>query len=304
MDEREKILEERRKLFDAEREEYLKNPCPPCTYEKAVKLLKRFDNDYDFEKPLSFYLPAVSCGVMRLNTDTRSHDERLKILFDLVDNSDRDNLARDFLYGIKNRDFRYTTALSIYYFAKNLTPHLHKGNNCDICSFYETENESARGQFYWINNDLANFHKGRFNFYISLDNALLYFEEYLKLPRPTHDKLDLDYFMSIMKYIDTLSPFYTPAKLVKELKANGGMCNYTAEGIKDFIDMMGYLDIFHTQKARGVVHSVFSASQRNALERTEYIHPNSYSAFPVVYWRKGDGIDYETIDKLFSDIYK
>ena len=304
MDEREKILEERRKLFNKEKEEYLKSPCPPCTYERAVKLLKRFEHDYDFEKPLSFYLPAVSCGVMRLSVDTRTHDERLEALYKLVNESDRETLARDFLYGIKNKDFRYTTALSIYYFAKNLTPHSHQGNSCDICSFYETENENARGQFYWINNDLANFHGGRFNFYISLDDALLYFEEYLKLPRPSHDKNDYDYFIKIMNYIDTLSPFYTPAKLIKELKANGGMSNYTADEIKDFIDMMGYLDIFHTQKARGVVHSVFTGTQRNTLERTEYIHPNSYSAFPVVYWRKGDGIDYETIDKLFSDIYK
>ena len=298
-------LNERKKLFYKQLEEYEKSPCAPCTREAAVRLLKKCDSDYMHEKPLSLFLPAVSEGTMRLKGDERSHGEQLDALYEITKNLDVKLLAREFLYGIKNKDLKYVTPLCAYYFAKNLPAHTCYGDECDICGYYKLNPRynSPRSDFYSVNNDIWNFYSGRFNFYPDLTRVLLSLEEYSKLERAVTHTSDYDYFMQIMKYIDTLSPFFTPAKLVKELKRNGGMSNYTCDQIKDFIDMMGYLDIFHTQKARGVVHSVASDSLRRALEISEYIHPNSYSAFPVVYWTKREGIDYGTIDTLFKDIY-
>ncbi|MBQ5607759.1 MAG: hypothetical protein IIU86_01895, partial [Oscillospiraceae bacterium] len=74
------MLDQINKEYVAEIEAYRENPVPPCSRADALKLLKRFSGKGfadQWQEPVTPYLPAVSCGIMKLADTVYPHDEAI-----------------------------------------------------------------------------------------------------------------------------------------------------------------------------------------------------------------------------------
>ena len=75
---------------------YLENPCPPCTKQKARQLLKKFIGRKFtdiFSEDISVYFPAVSEGTMKLRRTVYSHEDAFKHAKELIEGMDVKALA-------------------------------------------------------------------------------------------------------------------------------------------------------------------------------------------------------------------
>ncbi len=284
---------------------YLASPCPACTKQKALKLLKKFSRmdwrEFWFND-IAEYLPAVSEGTMKLKETRYPHDEAILYARNLISELDVKVLARDFLFGVAHNAPEYRTALACYYYIKNLPEHSFSEECCAICRYtskhYQFEIPEPKMDFWHINGDMERFYinawiPSQFN----LNTAILYLEEYLKQARPKTNASDIEFFNSIISEIEASSEKVTPGTLCKILK--GGILNFmTIDQINAFIDMLGYLNILHKPGTYGVTvrHTQSNEMELPNNERTNF-------AYPIYNWKRKYGIDYDSINYLFGDLH-
>lgn len=301
--------------YVVEIEAYTNNPCPPCTKEQSFKLLKRFarkDFSAFWNESVNEYLPAVTEGTMKLAEKIYSHDDAIIHAKAVISALDPKDLARDFLYGIAHNAPEYRTALACYYYIKNLPEHKFEkayiGSNasgdvysdytCEICNYHSKLSDEPKMQFFHINVDMEFFYfKASIPFHFSLNTAIIYLEEYMKLPTPVSSKDDLIFFEQIIALIEALPENTPPSKLRKALKQSA-LLKMTIEQIDSFIDMLGYLNILHTNDSFGV-----TAGHTQIRHMPGPLSDRSYFAHPVNRWTRKSGIDYDMIKQLFSDLY-
>lgn len=72
----------------------------------------------------------------------------------------------------------------------------------------------------------------------------------------------------------------------------------TIKQIDAFIDMLGYLNILHTDDSFGI--TVGHTKERDMLYP---LSDRSYFAHPVNRWTRKCGIDYNMINQLFGDFF-
>lgn len=306
--------------YDQEIEEYQKKPTIACDKETSLKLLKKFvrKNFCEFwTTPVEQYLPAISEGTMKLCERVYSHDEAIRYAKELISEFSVKNLAKDFLYGVAHNDPKYRTALACYYYIKNLPDHEFErrwvgkspdedGNmidryneiGCAVCGYQHTVSEEHKMRFYHINNNMASFYLYGLMGRSSLNDAILYLEEYKKLPHVNHSPTDYEHFEKIIEVIEKTPPNMTSGKLRRELKQSG-LLQMTLEQIEVFIDMLGYLDILHSDDSYGMIYK--HTPQRDMLYP---LSDRGYAAHPVNRWTRKCGIDYKSISILFDGIYK
>lgn len=294
---------------------YLKSPVAACDKKQSIKLLKKFarkDFQSFWNESVNVYLPAVSEGTMKIAEKIYPHDEAICYAKKLIKSFDVKELARAFLYGVANNAPEYRTALACYYFIKNLPEHqfekkyigtnssgdMYSENTCEICKYNSKLSDEPKMQFWHINADMYHFyHKASIPFCFNLNTAIIYLEEYIALPTPNHSSNNLQSFNEIIALIESLPDNTPPSKLRKELR-NSGLLKMTIEQIDAFIDMLGYLNILHTEDSFGV-------TVRHTKER-DMLYPlsdRSCFAHPVNRWTRKSGIDYTIIDMLFGDLY-
>lgn len=301
--------------YVADIEKYSEAPVPPCDKKQAIKLLKRFSGKRfsDFwSNPVNEYLPAVSEGTMKLEEKLYTHDEAVKHAKALISDLDPKDLARAFLYGVAHNAPEYRTALACYYYVKNLPEHkfekmcigttakgdFYSDTACEICSYNGKPADESKMKFRHVNILMA-----RFYYYatiphcIRLNDAILFLEEYKKLPKPEAAADDLEFFKNIIAFIEALPENTFPSKLRKELQQSG-LLKMTVRQIDSFIDMLGYLNILHTDDSFGV--TVCHTKEREMLDP---ISTWSEFAYPVCRWTRKCGIDHDMIYSLFSDLY-
>ncbi len=294
---------------------YLKSPITACNKKQSLKLLKQFARkDFrDFwNESIDVYLPAVSEGTMKIAGKVYPHDEAICYAKKLIDAFDTKELARAFLYGVANNAPEYRTALACYYFIKNLPEHkfekryvgtnytgdVYSENTCEICKYNSKLSDEPKMQFWHINTDMWHFYyKALIPFCFDLNIAIVYLEEYKTLPTPNYSFEDLHFFNEIIALIESLPENTPPSKLRKELKGSG-LLKMTVEQIDAFIDMLGYLNILHTDDSFGV--TVGHTKEKDMLYP---LSDRSFFAHPVNRWTRKSGIDYAMIDMLFSDLY-
>ncbi len=298
---------------------YKKSPVTSCGREKALNLLKKFSRKYFrefWEAPVAEYLPAVSEGIMKLQEKVYFHDEAVTYAKKLILEFDVEQLARDFLYGVAHNAPEYRTALASYYYIKNLPEHKFKityvgqaptengfedrycENVCEICSYDHKLSIEPKMQFYWINEDMAKFYFGEVLFnHFSLNCAIIFLEEYKKQPRPFCSMSDYEHFMKIIDVIENSPQNTTSGKLRKQLKQSG-LLKMTMDQIEAFIDMLGFLNILHSDDAFGV-----TAGHAYKEDILGPLSDRSYAAHPVNRWTRKCGIDYDSISMLFNGIY-
>ncbi len=294
---------------------YLKAPVPACDKKKALKLLKQFarkDFSVFWNESVNTYLPAVSEGTMKIAGKTYPHDEAIGYAKELIGALDKNELARAFLYGVAHNAPEYRTALAAYYFIENLPEHqfekffigttyagdVYSENTCEICKYNCKLSDEPKMQFWHINVGMYHFyHKALIPFCFNLNIAIEYLEEYKTLPAPNVDESDLQYFKEIISLIESLPDNTPPSKLRKELK-NSGLLSMTVDQIDAFIDMLGYLNILHTDDSFGV-----TVGHTKESDMLPPLSDRSYFAHPVNRWTRKNGIDYSMIDMLFGDLY-
>lgn len=295
---------------------YLKSPVDACDKKSSLRLLKGFarkDFPVFWSESVNIYLPAVSEGTMKLAEKVYPHDEAICYAKKLIEALDEKELARAFLYGVAHHAPEYRTALACYYFIKNLPEHtfekkyigttfagdVYSENICEICNYNAKLSDEPKMQFWHINVHMAHFYdKATVPFHFDLNTAIVFLEEFKTLPTPAYSQTDLQYFQKIIEFIEALPDATTPSKLRKELKASG-FIKMTVDQTEAFIDMLGYLNILHTNDSFGV--TVCHTKERDMLDPTS---SRSYFAHPVNRWTRKNGIDYSVIDRLFGDLYE
>jgi hypothetical protein len=305
--------------YEAEINAYRSAPVPPCSKPESLKLLKRFARKgfHDFwVTPVAEYLPAVSEGTMKLNRSLRPHDEAIRYAKDLIATLSPEELAKDFLYGVAHNAPAYRTALACYHYVKNLPEHdfekkfvgsivgkdgewvdKYSDVTCEICGYQHKPNAEPKMQFYHANTDMKWFYTtARIPFRIELNSAILFLEEYKRLPRPAHESADLAHFKSILEVIESAPIQTTSGKLRKVLKQSG-LLTMTMEQIEAFIDMLGYLNILHPADSFGVTSA--HIPERDMLPP---LNDRGYAAYPVNRWTRACGIDYASVSLLFAGI--
>ncbi len=298
---------------------YKEDPTPSCDKKTALKLLKRFARKtfHDFwTSPVLEYLPAVSEGTMKLCERVYSHDEAVRYAKDLISTLSVAQLAKDFLYGVAHNALEYTSALPCYYYIKNLPTHKfekkyvgsvvgkngewedkYRDSQCEICGYDCTLSTEPKMQFWHINVDMEHFYfSGRVP-RSSLNTAIIFLEEYKKLPRPEHSPTDYKCFESIMEVIEKTPDNMTSGKLRRELKRSG-LLGMTLDQIEVFINTLGYLDILHPADSHGMLYT--HTPQRDMLYA---LSDRGYAEHPVNRWTRKCGIDYKSISTLFEGIY-
>ncbi len=294
---------------------YLKSPVASCDKKQSLKLLKQFarkDFSDFWNESVDVYLSAVSEGTMKIAEKVHSHDEAICYAKKLIDAFDVKELARAFLYGVAHNAPEYRTALACYYFIKNLPEHhfekkfigtnatgdVYSENTCEICKYNSKLSDEPKMQFWHINVDMEHFYfKASIPFCFNLNTAIVFLEEYKTLPPPNYSPEDLQFFKKLITLIESLPESTPPSKLRKELKSSG-LLKMTIEQIDAFIDMLGYLNILHTNDSFGV--TVGHTCEKDMLYP---ISDRSYFAHPVNRWTRKSGIDYTMIDILFGNLY-
>lgn len=287
----------------------------PCQKDQSLKLLKKFakkDFSTFWKESVCEYLPAVAEGMMKLTEKVYTHDEAIRYAKNLIAKLDPKDLARDFLYGVSHNAPEYRTALACYFYVKNLPEHgfekkflgttekgdIYSKDTCEICMYNSKLSDEPKLQFWHINMYMYWFYYlAAIPLYFKLNTAINYLDEYLTLPKPASSKDDLIFFNQLIKFIESLSESTTPEKLRNELKQSN-LLKMTVEQIDSLIDMLGYLNILHTDDSFGVI--VGHTKERDMLDP---ISENTHFAYPVNRWTRKCGIDYDIIKQLFGDLY-
>lgn len=290
---------------------------PPCSRPEALKLLKRFAGKSfgDFwREPIEPYLPAVSCGVMKLSGTVCGHDEALASAKALISRLSERELAKDFLFGVIHGAPEYMTALACYHYVRTLPEHnfekhyigqfLGRGEvfsdtDCEICGYSVRQSEEPKMRFWYINLEMNFFyHKAQLPFGIHLGRALIFLKEYTALPRPETSREDYARFLEVMALIESMPEKTTPGKLRKALKQSG-LLPMTNDQISSFIDLLGYLNILHPADSFGV-----TVKHTKERDRLDPLNEGTYFAYPVNRWTGKCGVDWESIRMLFDEIYE
>ncbi len=307
--------EEANARYVEETERYLQAPCPPCTREKALKLLKKFTraewSDF-WTKSVAEYLPTVSEGTMKLQENVRPHGEAMVYAKSLILSMDEKALARDFLYGVAHNRAEYRTALIGYYYIKNLPEHsferkyigravedVYSETTCEVCGHVGQLSKEPKMRFWHANVDMECFYfHASYPICCKLHRALTFLEEYKRQPRPSVSRVDLEFFYLVISEIERAPENTTPATLRKIFKS-GVLKFMTIDQIDAFIDALGYLDILHKPNTFGVT---VKHTQENQMEYPD--NSKTYFAYPVYTWKRKYGIDYQAIERLFGDLYE
>lgn len=292
---------------------YLQSPAAACNKRKSLTLLKQFarkDFSAFWSESVHSYLPAVSEGTMKLSEKVYPHDQAIRYAKDLISNLDEKDLARAFLYGVAHNAPEYRTALACYYYIKNLPEHhfekkfigtnptgdVYSESTCAICKYNSQLSDEPKMRFWHINVNMDHFyHQALVPFCFDLNTAIIYLEEYQTLPHPNYTSEDLRFFRQIISLIEALPENTTPSKLRTALK-NSGLLKMTLAQIDAFIDMLGYLNILHTDDSFGV--TVGHTKERDMLPP---LNDRSYFAHPVNRWTRKNGVDHAMLELLFGE---
>lgn len=294
---------------------YLDAPVKACDKQTAHKLLKQFLRKgflTFWTESVNAYLPAVSEGTMKLAEKVYPHDEALRYAKQLITLLEEKDLARSFLYGVAHNAPEYRTALACYYYIKNLPEHpfvrcyvgstatedVYSDTSCEICRYRHKLSDEPKLQFWYINLDMVCFYLlAAVPNHFCLNTAITYLDEYRKLPKPDCTCEDLAFFRRIIDFIENLPNNTPPSELRKALKS-AGLLRMTTDQLNAFIDMLGYLNILHTEDSFGVTveHTLLA-------DMLPPLNMRTYFAHPVNRWTRKNGIDYAMLTQLFGDLY-
>ncbi|MBO4873065.1 MAG: hypothetical protein J5496_06590 [Lachnospiraceae bacterium] len=251
---------------------------------------------------------------MRLFPRYLSHDEAFSYAKKLAAGLSQEQLARDFLYGLAHNEAAYRTALPVWFYIKNLPEHafspfttltpsgkvkVYYDKACSFCNYQHKSDDVPKMEFLKINTVLCQFYfdGGRIWGLRDLGRAIIFLEEYLRLPRPSCRQEDYTFFQKLIEEIESAPP-ETTARGLQILWKKAGLLSMTKKQTDLFIDALGYLNILHTADTVGI-REKFVAD----LDMPYPLSSRTYFDYPVNCWKRSDGIDYQSIKTLFENLY-
>lgn len=292
-----------------------------CDDKKAKRLLKKWYNNNYKEESITQYLPAIKNGLMRRNGINYSHNETIAKGKAICEKLTQKELAHAFIYGISHDAPEYRYPLVAYYYFINTPSHeidndkrlekstdknignsktLDKIKYCTICGYYERK-RSVKTLFDSTNICLGNFYFGYPELWeMSLDSSLIYLEEYLKLPKVKSTYNDFNVFMNSISFICSLDNAY-PTE-IKEKLYKSKILPMTKEQVSSYLNMLGHLNILHHPNTIGIAKGATSSKDINDLDNKYNKKNGSEFTYPFRLFNTIYGVDFNSIDAVFSDI--
>ncbi|MBO5324286.1 MAG: hypothetical protein J6A88_09395 [Oscillospiraceae bacterium] len=301
------------KQFDIEITQFNGNPPIACDHITALKLLREFKRDsIDFTtkfwpNPVGKYLPAVVEGTMFLEQESFVHDEAIKIAVDRVKNTSYQDVAHAFIHGIAKGIPAYRTALPAYLHIKNIPDHnddrlrddgSHTAPYCSFCN-YQAASVETKMSFMWINAmQYCRIYEGG---YLGVQNpadSSFLLREFLKMPKVVATKEDYQLFKDSLALAEQVQGD-KKIGAYKEVLQKSKILPIKAREYQPYLDILGYLDILHTDEHHGITKEFIRGQDMQEAEE----YKNDY-AYPVRFWRGRNGVDWERVDELFGGIFK
>ena len=301
------------KLFEEEIEKYKRNPPPECDRKTALKLLSQFQRDADdfcnkfWPGSVSKYLPAVEEGTMFLSEEGYPHTEALKIARQRTEALSYKDVVSAFVYGVAHGVPAYRTALPAYLHIKAIPAHgdeylhedkYHTSEHCRLCDFSAASVETKMS-FMWVNSmQYSRIYLGGYLGLQSPEASSFILREFAKMPRVSASRDDYQLFIDSLKITQQLLPD-KKVGAYKELLHKSKLLPLKQKEFQPYLNILGYLDILHTDNHRGVTKIFIRAQDmEDAWEQK-----NDYG-YPVRFWRAKNGIDWARVDELFGDIFE
>ena len=300
------------KQFDEEILKFNENPPRACDHKTALKLLRAFERDsIDFgakfwPDSVEKYLPAVVEGTMFLGEEPFAHNEALKIARNRVENLSYQSVAHAFIYGVARGIPAYRTALPAYLHIKRIPEqseeHLsndtvHTSPCCDFCHYHAASVETKMS-FMWINSmQYCRIYMGGYLGGQGPTDSSFLLREFMKMPKVVATKEDYQLFIDSLMLIEQLQ---SKKKIgaYREILQKSKILPFKAREYQPYLDILGYLDILHTEEHHGATKKFIS--YQDMKEADEY--KNDYG-YPVRFWRAENGVDWKRVHELFDDIF-
>lgn len=275
-------------------------------------LLKTFWNSdgYTYIDPTpEEFVVAVDEGYMFTETQNLSHDETLSQLRQVVSRIDPVDVANAFLYSLSTRALEYRSAMGTYYYAKAVPDHrANSYHHCGWCNWMQDYcdcrvQKTKYGEFDWepkhtIENK-SNFERYKFGGrnHNQVQYALFDLTQFLKLPKVTPTEVDYAMLREILRSITELEP-RRKAGAYRELLLKKRIIPSSKIEISSLIDILGLCGVLST-----VEHPCPEVEFRGYLG----ISPpeiRSDIAYPVCWWRAGDGVNEARFREVFGLDYR
>ncbi len=297
----ERFVEEIRRFKEA--------PPPACDEKTALEILAEYRRDSIkfadkfWPDPVAKYLPAVVQGTMFLEQEKYSHNETLRIARERAESLCYGDIVNAFIFGVSRGIPAYRTALPAYLHIKAIP---HHGDEfidypdtpyagCPYCSFRVFSPE-PKMSFLWINSMQYNrTFSGGYLGGQSPEASSFLLREFAKMPTVKATKYDYKVFIESLKLTEKLLPDQKISSYGKLLKESKIIPMKTRE-IQNYLNILGYLDILHTEEHHGITKKFISRK-----DMPEPVESKSDYDFPVHLWKARNGVDWERVSELFED---
>ena len=309
MSEFSKMINER---FDEEIRRFGEAPPSACDHKTALKLLREFERDTTefstkfWPNSVEKYLPAVVEGTMLLGEEMFDHKEAMKVARERARYISYNDVANAFIYGVARGIPAYRTALPAYLHIKNIPEHGEDRLSesivqifpcCGYCNYHAASKESKM-RFMWINSkQYCRIYEGGYLGGPGLSGSSFLLREFIKMPKVTATKEDYRLFIDSLKLAERLER-EKKIGAYKEILQKSKILPFKTREYQQYLDILGYLDILHTDEYRGITKKFISAQDMKEAEE----HKNDYG-YPVRFWRAKNGVDWERVSELFGGIF-
>ena len=301
------------KEFDKEIIRFKENPPSACDHKTALKLLCEFEQDsIDFgtkfwPNPVEKYLPAVVEGTMFLGEEPFNHEQALRIARERVESISYEDVANAFIYGVARGIPLYRTALPAYLHIKNIPEHredhllkdtVHASPCCDCCNYHAASMETKMS-FMWINSmQYSRIYEGGYLGEMGPMASSFLLREFNKMPKVTATRGDYQLFIDSLMLSGQLQP-ERKIGAYKEILQKSKILPLKIKEYQPYLDILGYLDILHTDEHRGITKKFIRAQDMEEAEE----YKNDYG-YPVRFWRVENGVDWKRVHELFDSLFE
>jgi len=301
------------KQFDEEIICFKENPPSACDHKTSLKLLREFERDsIDFgtkfwPNPVEKYLPAFVEGTMFLGEESFNHEQALQIARERVESISYEDVANAFIYGVARGIPSYRTALPAYLHIKNIPEHgedhlfddaVHTSPSCNYCNYHAASMETKMS-FMWINSmQYRRIYEGGYLGGQEPTASSFLLREFIKIPKVVATKEDYQLFVDSLRLAEQLQ---SEKKIgsYKELLQKSKMLAFKTREYQPYLDILGYLDILHTDDHRGITKKFIRSQDMEEAEE----YKNDYG-YPVRFWRAKNGVDWNRVHELFDCIFE
>ena len=153
--------------------------------------------------------------------------------------------------------------------------------------------------FLWINS--MQYHRIYLGGYLGGQeptDSSFFLREFIKMPKVTATKEDYRLFIDSLKLAELL-PSHQKIGAYQELLRKSKILPLKTREYQPYLDILGYLDILHTDKHHGITKKFIRMQDMAEAED----HKNDYE-YPVRFWQAQHGVDWKRVHELFDAIWE